>query len=156
MDSFAKSETTSQDDHRPVWLDLQFRKQCAKLFRREYVWVCLSVAAFRPSSLDEIVLDQLPSGRTLEQHPKTQPRSIRKAVGLDYSDKQEIRVPVCAALTRLGAQKRLARVISRRESHLLIRFALVMRTHLDRHLSAKAPKEIEELICREAAEMSIH
>ena len=156
VNSCARVRTASQDDLRPVWLGLQFRKQCAKLFRRQHVWVCLAVGAFRPCSLAGIIFVQLPSGRPLQPHLEEAAREYSKGSRLDYSGKQEMCVLVCAALTRARRTETSSGVISRRERHLLIRFALVMRTHLDRHFSAKAPEEIEELICREAAEMSIH
>jgi hypothetical protein len=45
---------------------------------------------------------------------------------------------------------------SENEGHFLIRFTLVVRTHLDRHLSTKSPQEVKQLVCCEAAEMSVH
>lgn len=45
---------------------------------------------------------------------------------------------------------------SENEGHFLIRFALVVWTHLDRHLSTKSPQEVKQLVGCEAAEMSVH
>ena len=105
VDSCARVRDNQQDDHGPVWLGLQFRKQCAKLIRREYVWICLPRRC--RVRLTGLFLEQLPSDRTLQQHPLGHPEGGR----LDYSDKQEIRGSACrsALLSRgLGAPKRLA------------------------------------------------
>jgi len=45
---------------------------------------------------------------------------------------------------------------SQNEGHFLIRLAFVAWTHRDRHLSTKSPQEVKQLVCCEAAEMSVH
>ena len=42
------------------------------------------------------------------------------------------------------------------ECHFLKRFAFAVLTHLDCDLSTKSSKEIKQLVCCEAAEMSVH
>ena len=50
----------------------------------------------------------------------------------------------------------LGRPSSPSDGHLLVRFALLARTYLDSHFSVKSPEEIEQLVCREPAEVSVH
>ena len=40
--------------------------------------------------------------------------------------------------------------------HFLVRFTLVVRTHLDSHFSIKPPQEIQQFVAGEATKVSVH
>ena len=75
-------------------------------------------------------------------------RAPHSGAGTQHKGPQMHRLPA-----RTGSGSMLD---SRDESHFLIRFTLMVRTHFDRDFSTQASQKVEQLVCCEAAEVPVH